>query len=32
MDFGNEHGQRGCGKTSFVQSLVRNRIFGDGLL
>ena len=24
-------GQTGCGKTSFVQSLGKNKIFGDGL-
>ena len=25
-------GQMGCGKTSFVQNLGKNRIFGHGLL
>ena len=25
-------GQTGCGKTSFVQSLGKNKIFGDGLI
>ena len=25
-------GQTGCGKTSFVKSLGKNKIFGDGLL